>query len=68
MHPMSNNHRLPATPSTHELLIRRTPHQDFEAPTDKDQRDWLMSSLELRQGLNVREIVDTLPAELLDLI
>jgi hypothetical protein len=35
---------------------------------DSDLRDWLLSSLELREGLNVREILDTLPAELLDLI
>lgn len=36
--------------------------------SDSELRDWLLSSLELREGLNVREILDTLPAELLDLI
>lgn len=33
---------------------------------DKDQRDWMMSSLELREGLQVREILETLPMELWD--
>lgn len=36
--------------------------------SESELRDWLLSSLELREGLNVREILDTLPAELLDLI
>ena len=35
---------------------------------DNELRDWLLSSLELREGLKVREILDTLPAELLDLV
>ncbi|MFZ5548867.1 MAG: hypothetical protein ACOZJX_09250 [Pseudomonadota bacterium] len=33
---------------------------------DKDQRDWMLSSLELRDGLQVREILETLPMELWD--
>ena len=37
-------------------------------PSSKDQRDWMLSSLELREGLSVREILETLPAELLDLL
>ena len=40
----------------------------FATHGDSELRDWLLSSLELREGLNVKEIVDTLPAELLDLI
>ena len=40
----------------------------MSASHDSEWRDWLASSLELREGLNVNEILDTLPAELLDLI
>ncbi len=32
----------------------------------RDQRDWIQSSLELREGCNVREVLETLPAELWD--
>lgn len=33
----------------------------------RDQRDLIISSLDLRDGLQVREILETLPAELWDL-
>ncbi|WP_374562686.1 hypothetical protein [Ideonella sp.] len=33
----------------------------------RDQRDWILSSLDLREGCNVREVLETLPAELWDL-
>jgi len=33
----------------------------------RDQRDLFISSLDLRDGLHVREILETLPAELWDL-
>ena len=33
----------------------------------KDQRDLIISSLDLRDGLQVREVLETLPAELWDL-
>lgn len=32
-----------------------------------DQRDWILSSLDLREGCHVREVLETLPAELWDL-
>ncbi|HEX5686192.1 MAG TPA: hypothetical protein VFY73_19360 [Ideonella sp.] len=34
----------------------------------RDQRDWILSSLDLREGCHVREVLETLPAELLDLM
>lgn len=33
----------------------------------RDQRDLIISSLDLRDGLHVREVLETLPAELWDL-
>jgi hypothetical protein len=33
----------------------------------RDQRDLIISSLDLRDGLSVREILETMPAELWDL-
>ena len=33
----------------------------------RDQRDWILSSLDLREGCNVREVLETMPAELWDL-
>jgi len=35
--------------------------------SNTDDRDWFNSSHELAQGLMVREVFDTIPAELLDL-
>lgn len=59
--------------STASLLVHQVPNvalntTDLSLRATSEERDWMMSSLELRDGLKVREMLDTMPAELLDLM
>lgn len=56
--------RLPGVPS----VSRGEPLITFHRATrERVENDWSISSMDLRDGLDVREIFETIPAELLDL-